>query len=97
MEFNTIILKKEEGIGTITLNRPEALNAINDIMIDELLKAFDEVAMDSDIRTLVITGAGRAFCSGAQMKGEGTGLGVMPDMGVEGIRQGLRQIKGNSN
>ncbi|MDY6854089.1 MAG: enoyl-CoA hydratase-related protein [Thermodesulfobacteriota bacterium] len=93
MEFSTILFKKEEGIGTIILNRPEALNAINDIMIDELLKAFDEVAKDNDIRALVITGVGKAFCSGAQMKGEGTGLRVMPDMGVEGIRQGLRQIQ----
>ena len=55
MEFSTIILNKEEGIGTITLNRPEALNAINDIMIDELLKAFDEVAMDNDIRVLEVS------------------------------------------
>ena len=54
MDFSTIILKKEEGIGTITLNRPEALNAINDIMIDELLKAFDEVTMDNDIRVLEV-------------------------------------------
>jgi enoyl-CoA hydratase/carnithine racemase len=67
MDFETIILKKEEHIATITLNRPERMNAVNDQMENELLKALDNVAGDDDIRVVVLAAGGRAFCSGADV------------------------------
>jgi len=64
MEFQTIILEKKEGIATLTLNRPEALNAVSEQLANELVEAVGDVAEDDDVRVLVIKGAGRAFCAG---------------------------------
>ena len=70
-EFETIILDKdrEEHIARITLNRPERLNAITQQMGLELVEAIESVAHDDEVRVLVLTGAGRAFCSGADTGG----------------------------
>ena len=67
MDYETIILKKEGHIATITLNRPERMNAVNPQMEREVVAALDDVANDDDVRVVVITGAGRAFCSGADV------------------------------
>lgn len=67
MDFETIILKKEEHIATITLNRPERMNAVNSQMERELVEALADVAGDDDIRVVVLAAAGRAFCSGADI------------------------------
>jgi len=67
MDFETIIMKKEEHIATITLNRPDRMNAINQQMEKELVGALDDVANDDDIRVVVVAGSGRAFCSGAEV------------------------------
>lgn len=68
MDYQTIILEKEEGIATITLNRPEKLNALNNQMVEELPVAFAAVEEDEEVRVVVITGAGRGFCSGADIE-----------------------------
>lgn len=73
MSFETIILKKEDGVATLTLNRPERLNAANRQMFMELRTALEEVSKDEGVRVLVLTGAGRAFCSGADIKDEAGG------------------------
>lgn len=65
--YQTIAYRKEAGVGYITLNRPETLNAINDQMIAELNRVVDEVANDPEVRVVVLTGAGRGFCSGGDM------------------------------
>jgi len=62
--YETITVEKKESVGKITLNRPSALNAINDAMGDELNSALKEADKDEKTRCLVITGAGRAFCAG---------------------------------
>ena len=67
MEYKDITLKKEEGIATITLNRPEKLNAATDRMLGELFDAIKEVGEDDSIRVLVLTGAGRGFCAGIDL------------------------------
>jgi len=67
MNFEHIILERKEGVATLTLNRPEKLNAINRKMMEELESAVVEIVKDRDMRVLVITGAGRAFCSGADV------------------------------
>jgi 2-(1,2-epoxy-1,2-dihydrophenyl)acetyl-CoA isomerase len=64
----TVNLHRDGGAATIELNRPEALNALNGALGDELLDAVRSVAEDDDVRAVVITGAGRAFSSGADLR-----------------------------
>ena len=68
MEFQTILLRKQDGIATLTLNRPESLNAINRQMFEELAVALQDVATDDSVRVFVLTGAGRAFCASVDIK-----------------------------
>jgi enoyl-CoA hydratase len=69
MGFSNLIVSLNDGIETITFNRPEALNALNTMLLDELATALDEVAGDENIRVLVLTGAGdKAFVAGADIK-----------------------------
>ncbi|HYE68410.1 MAG TPA: enoyl-CoA hydratase-related protein [Anaerovoracaceae bacterium] len=63
----TIILNKERNTAIITINRPEALNALNGKVLEEFDKALDEVAGDPDVKALIITGAGRSFVAGADI------------------------------
>ena len=62
---------KDKGVFLITLNRPKVLNSLNKEIIDELLAAFDQAYQDAEIRTVVLTGEGRGFCSGADLAGGG--------------------------
>lgn len=69
MEFKYIIYEKSEGIATITLNRPEALNAFSREVVDEILQALQDVMNDENVRVVVLTGAGeKAFSAGADIK-----------------------------
>ncbi|TET45091.1 MAG: enoyl-CoA hydratase, partial [Dehalococcoidia bacterium] len=68
MKYETVILEKRENIATITLNRPEKLNALNDKMAEELVDVFGVADKDDEIRVVVITGAGRAFSAGADIQ-----------------------------
>ncbi len=67
MSEKTILFTVEEGIGTITLNRPDVLNAFNDQMFAEMRDVLKRAERDVSIRCLVITGAGRAFCAGQDL------------------------------
>ncbi|MFW6093980.1 MAG: enoyl-CoA hydratase/isomerase family protein [Pseudomonadota bacterium] len=66
--FETLQFEAAEGIGRITLNRPERLNAITNRMVVELHDCLAEVAERADVRVVVLTGAGRGFCPGADLK-----------------------------
>jgi enoyl-CoA hydratase len=66
--YETILYEKDGGVATITLNRPEVLNAINMKMHRELMEAFASAEEDRDVRVVVLTGNGRAFCPGADLK-----------------------------
>jgi 2-(1,2-epoxy-1,2-dihydrophenyl)acetyl-CoA isomerase len=61
------VLVEPGRIGTITLNRPEVLNAGNRELLEGMVEAVDQLASDSDVRVIVVTGAGRAFCAGADL------------------------------
>src|SRR4029077_8552301 len=67
--YETILFEKENGVATITLNRPQALNAFIPQMNKEVLEALKNGERDDAVRCLVITGAGRAFCAGQDLKG----------------------------
>ena len=66
--FTDIIYNVADGICTITLNRPEVYNAINENIAKELYEALVEAANDPEARAIVLTGSGKAFCSGADLK-----------------------------
>lgn len=63
-QYETVKYDTANGIGTITLNRPDSLNAMNRQLIDEVALAFDQANNDEDTRVIIFTGAGRAFCAG---------------------------------
>ncbi|HVH31537.1 MAG TPA: enoyl-CoA hydratase-related protein, partial [bacterium] len=64
----TIQLDQRDGVLTVTLNRPDVLNAINDQMLRELLDALRQTARDGAVRCVVLTGSGRGFCSGQDLR-----------------------------
>jgi enoyl-CoA hydratase/carnithine racemase len=70
MEYTQILFDVDENVATITLNRPDRLNAFTGTMMYELLDAFDRTDADDDVRAVIVTGAGRGFCAGADL---GTG------------------------
>ena len=63
--------KREDGIAVITLDRPKRLNAFTNQMMDEWLAVCDEIDADDDVRAVIVTGAGRGFCAGADLGGGG--------------------------
>jgi enoyl-CoA hydratase/carnithine racemase len=67
--FETLLYAVEDGVATVTLNRPEKLNAFNTQMMKDLIAAFDETDRDDNVRAVIVTGAGRAFCAGADLSG----------------------------
>jgi len=75
MNFEDMIFEKEDGIAILTLNRPEKLNAISMGMREGFANVAEEVRKDDEIKVLVITGAGRGFCSGADVSGQMARLG----------------------
>jgi len=83
MDYQDLLYEKEGAIATITLNRPEALNAISLPMLSSLSKALRDADADEAIRVIVMTGAGRGFCAGLDLK-------VMFGAGTSGAPLGLR-------
>lgn len=65
--YETITVGLESGVATITLNRPECMNAFTVRMMDELITAFDETDANDEVRVVIVTGAGKAFCAGADL------------------------------
>lgn len=76
MSYNTIDYKIEDYILTITLNRPDALNAFTVEMANELIHAFNTASEDDAVRAIVVTGAGRAFCAGMDLSVAGNVFGL---------------------
>ncbi len=68
MNYETILYQVSDGVARITLNRPEVFNACNEQLTTDLRAAFEQAAGDDAVRCIVLTGAGRAFCSGQDLK-----------------------------
>ena len=68
MSYNTVLFTVEDGVATLTFNRPERMNALNAEMLGEIDQVFEEVKHRPEIRALILTGQGRAFIAGADIK-----------------------------
>jgi enoyl-CoA hydratase len=82
MTFDTLAIARDDGVVTCTLNRPQALNAMNPQLIEDLHAFLDETATDQSVRIVVLKGAGKAFCAGLDLK-EGADVG-------QGVAAGMR-------
>jgi 2-(1,2-epoxy-1,2-dihydrophenyl)acetyl-CoA isomerase len=70
MQFDTLLFERPDGVAYVTLNRPDRLNALNVPLITDLRAAAAAIDSDHDIRAVVLTASGRAFCSGADLMGD---------------------------
>ena len=61
----------DSGVMTVTLNRPESLNSLNYGLVTKVIEAFDEATINDQVRSVILTGEGRGFCSGADLSGGG--------------------------
>ena len=82
MEFETVLLNVRDGAARLVLNRPEKLNSFNVQMHRDIQSALDEVERDRNVRVLVITGAGRAFCAGQDLADRIAVAEQAPDLGA---------------
>jgi 2-(1,2-epoxy-1,2-dihydrophenyl)acetyl-CoA isomerase len=90
MKFDTLIFDRQDGIAHVTLNRPDRLNALNAALIKDLTDAAAAISKSPDIRAVVLSAAGRAFCSGADLMGQDL-LGDQKRSLGENIGAGLRE------
>ncbi len=67
MEEKTVLVEIQAGVATITMNRPSAMNSLNDALVKELTAALSQVQADADVRAVVLTGSGKAFCAGGDL------------------------------
>lgn len=70
-DFTQIVYEVSDHVATITLNRPDQLNAFTGVMMREMIAAFDLIDADDDVRVVIVTGAGRGFCAGADLSSGG--------------------------
>ena len=89
MELKNIVVEKKENIAKLTLNRPEAMNALDGETYDELWLATEDVRTDNEIRVVIISGTGRAFCAGLDLKYAGT----LTKLSLPEFREKLRKIQ----
>lgn len=90
-KFRTILLGRDGAVATITLNRPDRMNSLNEAVYGELLSAFHSLSQDESTRVIVITGSGAAFCAGADLSGDEDAEKVLEDQPPESRRQKLKQ------
>lgn len=93
MNYTTIRLEKDDGLATLTLNRPDKLNAICPELITELLDAIADIEADEEVRAVLLTGSGRAFCAGGDLR-ELLSQSDNPVEMMASSRQGARLITG---
>jgi 2-(1,2-epoxy-1,2-dihydrophenyl)acetyl-CoA isomerase len=70
MEFRQILFEKDRHIATLTMNRPEKLNAYSEVMVHEMIAALADARDDDQVRAVILTGAGRGFCSGGDISSD---------------------------
>ncbi len=75
MQYTQISLDVADNVATVTLDRPDKMNAFTELMASELVDAFDRIDADDDVRAAIVTGRGRAFCAGADLSGSANPIG----------------------
>ncbi|MGE3845007.1 MAG: enoyl-CoA hydratase/isomerase family protein [Vicinamibacterales bacterium] len=85
MAYENLLVDVQDHVGLITLNRPDRLNAINRALHDETLAVLDELQRDDRVRAVVITGAGRGFCSGADISNRAPDGTPLPEPGTAAL------------
>lgn len=88
MTYQNILLETADGVATLTLNRPQTLNSLDKGLIDDIRNALRELTHDDAVRVLIVTGAGRGFCAGADLASNAFGDGVKRSVG-EGISHSM--------
>ena len=92
MSYNTIQFQVEQGVATLTLNRPESLNSFTSEMHGEIREVMKQVKQDKSIRCLLLTGAGRGFCAGQDLNDRAVAPGeAMPDLSLS-IKQNYNPL-----
>ncbi len=86
MTETLIVDRPQTGVVVLQLNRPKQLNAINEVMRDELTETLTAIAADTSVNVVVITGAGRGFCSGIDVRDFGTGMLEASDPAIDRLR-----------
>ena len=79
MQYEILLTELADGVMTVTLNRPDKLNAFNTAMSRDLIDFFQRVNAMDEVRAIVVTGAGRAFCAGADISGGSDAFRVWND------------------
>jgi enoyl-CoA hydratase/carnithine racemase len=82
VSYETLEIAREDGVLTLTLSRPDRLNALNPQMLEELLRALDEIDADDAVRAVIVTGAGRALFAGADLGGGGATFDTSRTQGI---------------
>jgi enoyl-CoA hydratase/carnithine racemase len=98
MEYTEILYDVTTHVATITLNRPDKLNAFTNTMMREIIDAFDRTDANDDVRAVIVTGAGRGFCAGADLSAGGNtfargGSDVQTDVGIPRDGGGLVSLR----
>ncbi|MDT7794225.1 MAG: hypothetical protein QOD59_3661 [Mycobacterium sp.] len=86
MTETLIVDRPHDGTVVLQLNRPKKLNAINQVMRDELTQSFADIATDASVNVVVLTGAGRGFCSGIDVRDFGPGMPEASDPAIDRLR-----------
>ena len=82
MAYEKILLARDSGLATITLNAPDRLNAVSRKMIAEIKQCWEELAADASVRAVLLTGAGRGFCAGADLADPDRAASATADSGA---------------
>lgn len=92
-DFETIKLDIADGVATLTLHRPDKMNAFTDVMVRDMAAAFDVTDANDDVRVVIVTGAGRAFCAGADLSSAGDTFNYEKRLKARGIDDPLDETR----
>jgi enoyl-CoA hydratase/carnithine racemase len=93
MTYETIKLDVANGVATLTLNRPDRMNAFTEQMARDMIAAFDATDADDDVRVVIVTGAGRAFCAGADLGAGGATFDYEKRLSARGVEEAFDESR----